>query len=169
MLFEVVERQRGSIMTLKMCIVLAGLGQMAVVLGVVQQAGATLGGSADSVTTDRKALSAVQRATTVKPGYTVQEIVSDANHVREYVSSEGVVFAIAWNGFMPPDLTKLLGSYAAEYEQALRNTPRRTGVRHQHVQGKKVIVETWGHMRNLQGRAYVPALVPSGVSLDEIK
>ncbi|MDR3579195.1 MAG: DUF2844 domain-containing protein [Oryzomonas sp.] len=156
-------------MKVKVCVVSAGLGLMAAALGVVQQAWATLGGSADSVATDRKALSAVQRATTVKPGYTVQEIISDATHVREYVSLEGIVFAIAWNGFMPPDLTKLLGSYAAEYQQALQNTPRQTGVRHQHVQGKRVIVEKWGHMRNLQGRAYVPVLVPSGVSLDDIK
>ena len=135
----------------------------------VQQAGATLGGSADSVSTDRKALSAVRGATTVQQGYTVQEITSDATKVREYVSPGGVVFAIAWNGFMPPDLTTLLGSYAAEYQQALQNTPHQMGVRHHHVQGKRVVVEKWGHMRNLQGRAYVPALVPPGVSLDEIK
>jgi hypothetical protein len=159
----------GGVMKRTVYVLLVGLDLMAAALGVVQQAGATLGGSADSVTTDRKALSAVRRATAVKPGYTVQEITSDATHVREYVSPGGIVFAIAWNGFMPPDLTPLLGSYAAEYEQALRNTPRQTGVRHQHVQGKRVVVERWGHMRNLQGRAYVPAIVPTGVSLDEIK
>ena len=153
----------------KVCVLLDGLVLLAATLAVVRQVGATLGGSADSVSTDRKALSAVQGATTVQPGYTVQEIVSDAAHLREYVSPGGIVFAIAWNGFMPPDLTRLLGSYAAEYQQALQNTPRQTGVRHQQVQGKRVIVEKWGHMRNLQGRAYVPALVPSGVSLDEIK
>ncbi|MGD0585712.1 MAG: DUF2844 domain-containing protein [Oryzomonas sp.] len=150
-------------------VLLAGLGLMGAAFGVVQQAGATLGGSAASVTTDRKSLSAVRGATTVQPGYTVQEIVSDATHVREYVSPGGIVFAIAWNGFTPPDLTSLLGSYAAEYQQALQDTPRHTGMRHQHVEGKRVVVEKWGHMRNLQGRAYVPALVPSGVSLDEIK
>ena len=149
--------------------VVAGLGLMGALLGVVRQVGATLGGSVDSVATDRKALSAVQGATTVRQGYTVREITSDATHVREYVSASGIVFAIAWNGFMPPDLTTLLGSYAAEYQKALQNTPRQTGVRHQHVEGTRVIVEKWGHMRNLQGRAYVPALMPSGVSLDEIR
>jgi hypothetical protein len=153
----------------KLCATLAGLGLMAANLSVVQQAGATLGGSADSVATDRKALAAVRGATTVQPRFTVQEITSDATQVREYVSPGGIVFAIAWNGLMPPDLTTLLGSYAAEYQQALQNTPRHTGARHQRVQGNRVIVEKWGHMRNLQGRAYVPALAPSGVSIDEIK
>jgi hypothetical protein len=149
--------------------VLAGLHLMAAALGVVQQAGATLGGSAGSVTTDRKALSAVQRATTVQPGYTVQELVSDATKVREYVSPGGIVFAIAWNGMMHPDLTALLGSYAAEYQQAEQKTPRQMGMRHREVSGSNVVVEKWGHMRNLQGRAYIPALVPPGVNLDEIK
>jgi len=31
------------------------------------------------------------------------------------------------------------------------------------------VVETWGHMRAMRGRAYVPALVPAGVALDEIR
>lgn len=151
------------------CLVLAGLGLMAAAFGGVQQAGATLGGSADSVATDRKAFSAVQRTTTVQPGYTVQEIVSDATKVREYVSPRGIVFAIAWNGMMHPDLTTLLGSYAAEYQQAEQKTPRQMGLRRREVKGSNVVVEKWGHMRNLQGRAYIPALVPSGMNLDEIK
>lgn len=153
----------------KVCGLLAGLGLMGAFLAMVQQAEATLGGPADSVTTDRKALSAVLRATTVQPGYTVQEITSDATNVREYVSPGGIVFAIAWNGIMHPDLTTLLGSYAGEYQQALQNTPRHMGMRRREVRGSRVVVEKWGHMRNLQGRAYVPALVPSGVAIDEIK
>ena len=153
----------------KACILLAGLVLMPATLAVVQQAGATLGGSADSVSTDRKALSAVRGATTVQPGYTVQEITSDATKVREYVSPGGIVFAIAWNGLMHPDLTTLLGSYVAEYKQALENTPRQMGMRRSEVRGSRVVVEKWGHMRNLQGRAYIPALIPPGVNLDEIK
>jgi len=149
--------------------VLSCLVLVAANLWIVQKTGATLGGSADTVSTDRKALSAEQGSTTARTGYTIQEITSGATKVREYVSPSGTVFAIAWNGFMPPDLTTLLGSYAAEYQQALQNTPRQMGVRHLRVQGKSVIVEKWGHMRNIQGRAYLPALIPQGVSLDEIK
>jgi len=134
-----------------------------------QQAEAALGGSADSVATDRKALSAVHRATTASTGYSVQEIASDATTVREYVSSSGVVFAVAWNGLMHPDLTTLLGSYSGEFKTALQNTTRKQGIRRQRVQSDNIVVEKWGHMRNLQGRAYVPALIPSGVTIDEIK
>jgi hypothetical protein len=139
------------------------------VLSLPLRAHATLGGAADSVESDRKALSAVRRATTAVDGYTVQEVVSDANTVREYVSSSGTVFAIAWNGLSHPDLTPLLGSYAGEYQQALQKTKRTPGRRALQVKGNRVVVEKWGHMRNLQGRAYAPALIPAGVSLDEIK
>lgn len=134
-----------------------------------QPAVAALGGSADSVTSDRKALSAVRRATTTRSGYTIQEIVSDASSVREYVSTAGVVFAVAWNGRTHPDLTTLLGSYAGEYQTALQQTSRRWGLRRQQVFSQQVVVEKWGHMRNLKGRAYAPALIPAGVTIDEIK
>jgi Protein of unknown function (DUF2844) len=150
-------------------ILLSLLGFMVVAVFSVQQAEAALGGSADSVTTDRKALSAAHRSTTTRAGYTIQEIASDATTVREYVSTTGVVFAVAWNGLMHPDLTTLLGSYSGEYQTALRKTSRKHGLRRQHVQSEQIVVEKWGHMRNLQGRAYVPALIPAGVTSDEIK
>lgn len=148
---------------------LAGLGSVIVLFLFARQAGATLGGNAGSVTTDRKALSAVHRATTSRGAYTVQEIVTDAATVREYLSSSGVVFAVAWQGMVTPDLTTLLGSYAGAYQAALQQTVRKRGLRRQQVLTDQVVVEKWGHMRNLQGRAYAPALMPAGVTIDEIK
>jgi len=133
------------------------------------RADAALGGTAASVASDRAALSAVHRATTVRGAYTVQELQSGSTTVREYVAASGVVFAVAWNGRTHPDLATLLGSYAGEYRAALRQTPRKRGLRRQQVQSDQVVVEKWGHMRNLQGRAYSPALLPSGVTIDEIR
>ncbi len=130
---------------------------------------ATLGGLAASVQSDRKAMAAAEVVTAQGKGFTVQEFTTPSTTVREYLSSDGIVFGIAWNGLVHPDLTPLLGSYAAEYQNALQKTPRRPGRRAQKVQTSKVVVEKWGHMRNLQGRAYAPDLVPQGVSIDEIK
>ena len=140
-----------------------------VVLATTQRARATLGESADSVASDRKILSAVRGTTTVHEGYTVHEIPSESTVVREYVSPAGTVFGIAWNGLVHPDLTQLLGSYDGEYQEALRQTPRKQGQRALRVQANRVVVEKWGHLRNLQGRAYAPDLIPPGVSIDEIK
>jgi hypothetical protein len=145
------------------------LGLSAVIFVTAQRAQATLGESADSITADRKALSAARRTTTVRTGYTVHEIASDSTVVREYVSPSGIVFGIAWNGLIHPDLTQLLGAYAGEYREALRQTPRQPGRRRLQVKTNRVVVEKWGHMRNLQGRAYAPDLIPPGVNIDEIK
>jgi hypothetical protein len=132
-------------------------------------AGAALGESCYTVETDRSALSAVRDSTMTRHGYSVQEFESGATVVREYVSSSGVVFAVAWNGLTHPDLDQLLGSYAGEYHRVLQQTPRKHGQRSIQLKTDSVVVEKWGHMRNLQGRAYDPALIPAGVSVDEIR
>jgi len=87
----------------------------------------------------------------------------------DIISPNGVVFAVAWNGLVPPDLTQLLGAYHDEYQQARKNTPRQPGRRHARIATDRVVVETSGQMRNLRGRAYAPGLLPQGVNLDEIK
>ncbi len=139
-------------------------------LATAPSARATLGEAADSVMVDRKALSATRNATTMThANYTVQQIESDAVTVREYISSSGIVFGVAWNGLVFPDLTQLLGSYANEYQEAQRRAPRMHGQRSQQIKTDRIVVEKWGHMRNLQGRAYTPALIPQGVTVSEIK
>jgi len=145
------------------------LGFTLAMVSVAQRAGAVLGESADSVESDRKALLAVRGGSTVRDGYTVHELRSSTTVAREYVSLSGTVFGIAWNGLTHPDLTKLLGTYAGEYRAALRQTPHRHGQRTSRVLADRVVVETWGHIRNLQGRAYAPYLLPPGVSIDEIR
>jgi len=145
------------------------LGLLVVTLATVRLASATLGESADSATTDRKALSAVRSTTKVATGYTVQVIESDSITIREYISPNDIVFAVAWTGLINPDLTQLLGSYADEYHQAVKKIPRKPGRRFNQVKTSRLVVEKWGHMRNLQGRAFVPNLIPPGVSVDDIK
>jgi Protein of unknown function (DUF2844) len=142
---------------------------VAVVFAAAERVQAALGGSVDSIESDRKVLSAARTASTVSSVYSIHEIVSDATTVREYVSPDGIVFGFAWNGLVYPDLTQLLGPYADEYQKAMRQTPRQPGRRHSRIKTDRVIVEKWGQMRNLQGRAYAPALIPQGVSVDEIK
>ena len=146
------------------------LGLLLVALAVVQQAHAVLGESVDSIESDQNAVAAVKQATKVREGYSIHEFTLDGTTIREYVSPAGIVFGIAWNGLAHPDLPQLLGSYTGEYETALRQTPRKPGLRrHEVLKTDRVVVERWGHMRNLQGRAYAPALLPPGVTSDEIR
>jgi hypothetical protein len=102
------------------------------------------------------------------PAYTVERISTPAGlAVNEYVSPNGTVFAVSWRGPRPPDLSQLLGSYFAEYQAAAAAPAaqhRPLGLQTDHL-----VVETSGHMRDLRGRAYVPALLPPGVSADEFQ
>ena len=142
---------------------------MLVILLPASQILAALGEPVDSVESDRESLTAVRGAMTAHRDYTVHEIKTESTVVREYVSPAGIIFAIAWNGMVHPDLTELLGSYAGEYQEALRQTQRKQGRRQLQVKTNRVVVQKWGHIRDMKGRAYVPDLIPPGVSVDAIK
>ena len=161
---EVFSAMKGTRTTL-----VVGLGIAVLFLGAAGPVQAALGESVDSVVVDQRALAAKRVSKTVGTGYTVQELQADSVTLREYVAPTGVIFAIAWNGIIHPDLMSLLGTYAGEYQTALRQAARQRGSRHRRVETDQVVVEKWGQMRNLQGRAYAPALIPSGVSIDEIQ
>lgn len=130
---------------------------------------ASLGGTADSIEADRVSLSAARRATTARAGYTIHEVDNGVVLVREYVTDSGIVFAVAWNGVTPPDLDTLLGHYAPALREAERLAPRIPGRRHRAIAAPNLVVEQWGHMRNQQGRAYDPALLPPEVSPSDIR
>ena len=146
-----------------------GFVLMLAICSLTQQAQATLGESVDSDTTNRKSLSAVRSTEKTASKYTVYESQYDTITIREYASSSGIVFGITWIGLTHPNLTPLLGSYASEHKKALSQVKRQPGSKHVKVKTENVVVEKWGHMRKLQGRAYAPDLIPEGVSIDEIK
>ena len=140
----------------------------ALALGSAAPAVAGLGEGRDVIAADRKALAARDAGAVFRPGYAIERMESAANQVREFVSPAGVVFGVAWDGIAHPDLSRLLGSYAREVEKATAR-PGATGRRRRLVRTDNAVVQTWGHMRSLHGRAFVPALVPPGVSTDEIR
>ncbi len=129
---------------------------------------AALGEREESVGRDRRALAAVARGTEERGGYRVHELEKGATTIREFVSADGVVFAVAWSGIAHPDLRPLLGAFHDEYRSAA-GADRAEGRRARRVAGERVVVESWGHPRDLHGRAYVPALLPSGVTVDALR
>lgn len=129
-----------------------------------------LGGPASSVETDSKTFATMKHSAVKSNNYTVHELTYDAGIIKEYVSSDNVVFAVSWQGISYPDLSQLLGTYLNEYRTTSQQKRRIKGNRHSsQVVSGDLIVEKWGHMRNHQGRAYVPSLLPSGVTADAIK
>lgn len=130
---------------------------------------AELGGNAASVAADQQHMMAQQRSTTAAATYTVQEMQApDGTVVREYVSSSGVVFAVTWQGPQVPNLQQLFGSkYFGQWQDAAKAQPLRHGP--QQIKQSDLVVESGGHMRSYSGRAYVPQLVPQGVSVDQLQ
>jgi uncharacterized protein DUF2844 len=130
---------------------------------------AVLGEPVSSVETDRVAF-AGQLSTIPARLYTIQEITTSEFVVREYVSKD-TVFAVAWRGRRPPNLGSLLGSYFQEYQEsaaaAASNGPRMRGMTR--IQGSRVVVEAGGHPGDIRGRAYIPLLLPSGVTKEMIQ
>jgi hypothetical protein len=127
---------------------------------------AALGGGAASVSADRAALNG-QLSTTSMTQYDVHAITSDGLVVREYVTRQGQVFAITWQGPFKPDLRQLLGDYFARYQGAVAAAGDDRAGRHSHsaVSGADLVVQSSGRLRAFQGLAYIPSLVPAGVSV----
>jgi hypothetical protein len=103
--------------------------------------------------------------------YSVEQMTTPSGiAVKEYVGPDGRVFAVTWRGRRPPGLATLLGAYFTQYQHAA-NAGGLTahGLHHASVRGSEVVVETAGHMRDMWGRAFLPAMLPAGVEQSEIQ
>jgi Protein of unknown function (DUF2844) len=157
-------RQDGSI-RLKMLVMAAGL-----LIAGGTPAWASLGGDAASIQADQLHLQG-SRTMKAAESYTMHEIqAANGTVVREYVSAEGKVFAIAWHGPWIPDMRQLLGTYFDQYAQA---NQAQTGARMRRgpilINQPELVVQIGGHPRAFAGRAYVPEMLPSGVGAENIQ
>ena len=92
--------------------------------------------------------------------------------VREYVSpASGKVFAVAWQGPWPPNMQQILASYFDQFQQAAQAQAgtARAVRRPLMVNLPGLVVQSSGHMRSFAGRAYIPAMLPQGVTAEAIR
>jgi hypothetical protein len=132
------------------------------------EAGAALDGPVTSIDVDQTHMKA-QRLSKAQAGYTVHEMtVPSGTVVREFVATGGDrVFAVSWQGPFMPDLQQLLGSHFAEFTaSAAQHGPARGALG---VNRPELVVHSGGHMRAFSGFAYVPALVPEGVRIEDLQ
>jgi hypothetical protein len=116
--------------------------------------------------------------THIKKEYSVRSFKIESSFVREYISNQNhQVFGVAWNGHIHPNPADILGQYIGGYEDSLKGSTQSVdqtlgqaiGKRHQAIKNERLVFQRWGHMRNLQGRAYDPHLLPQDVTPDEIQ
>lgn len=131
---------------------------------------AVLGQAKTSVEKDRAAMGG-QVQSKLAPGYSVETITVAGMSIKEYVSSDGIVFAVAWRGTGVPNLRLLFGTYFDEYLEALtelqNNKPRIR--RPLMLKTANLVVERSGHARNTWGRAFIPSRLPVVVSPKDIQ
>jgi hypothetical protein len=133
-----------------------------------QFAYASLGGNAATVQADRAHMKAIERAARSEALYTVNESTTPSGTVvKQYIDSNGTVFAVTWEGPAVPDLRQLLGNYFDAYTQAGRSKHRGHG--HLSVTQSDLVVQSSGHARAFAGKAYVPSLVPQGVAIEDLQ
>jgi Protein of unknown function (DUF2844) len=131
---------------------------------------AGLGEDVSSVQADQAHMQGALR-TTQTQSYTVHEIQAPTGTVvREYVSSSGKVFGVAWQGPWPPDMRQILGNYFEAYRQAAQAQVNAHGGRRPLViKQPGLVVRSGGHMRWFAGQAYLPTMLPQGVSAEAIR
>ncbi len=100
--------------------------------------------------------------------YEVHEIrAASGQTVREYAARSGKVFAVTWNGTQVPNLKLLLGQYFDRYVAAARL--RRTGHHLLSIRTPDLVMTAIRYQRGARGQAYVPALLPSGVTRADLR
>jgi hypothetical protein len=146
------------------------MGIVYAALALPFSAWASLGGDLASVQNDQAKLQGTLR-TTNGNSYNVNEIQTpNGIVVREFASSSGAIFGVAWQGRSHPDLRQVLGAYYDSYVKAVQ---AQRAQRHGHgpllIQLPGLVVQMGGHMRSLVGRAYIPQNLPAGVQAGEIR
>jgi hypothetical protein len=131
---------------------------------------AALGGDLSSVHADQANMKASLR-TTAGQVYTLHEIkTAMGTTVREFVSADGRVFAVAWHGPSMPPMQQILGTYFQQFSAgAQAHHAAHIGRRPLNIQAPGLVVQSTGHPRGFFGRAYVPAMLPAGVSANDIR
>jgi hypothetical protein len=139
-----------------------------VLLALAFPAWASLGDNVTTVQADKVHMKGSLRSIAAQRYVTHEIQVPTGQVVREFVSPEGNVFGVAWEGPYQPDLQQVLGSYFEPMKQAVA-AQQRHGHGPVYLETSGFVFQMGGHARSFHGRAYVPAMVPQGVDVTEIQ
>jgi hypothetical protein len=140
---------------------------VAVTLSAPDGAYAALGATVDSVARDKAMLGGAE-ILTPSIHYDLHEIkAASGTTVREYVSRQGTVFAVSWEGRTTPDLEQLLGSSYARYLTEART--HRSGHHLLSINTPDLVASVLRLQRSSIGQVHLPALVPAGVAVAELR
>lgn len=124
---------------------------------------AELGGNLASILSEQKEFSS-QLSNTQQGGVSVYtQTLPSGLSVQEYISGNGVVFAVTWSGPSLPNLQVLLGSYFKDYLVAIKESRRSI-----YLSTENVIIQSSGMMGAFQGFAFLPKQAPAGFTPSQL-
>lgn len=130
---------------------------------------AGLGQPEASVTSDQLHMKSEHRVQDFQ-SYKVHELSnSEGFVVREYVSSQGTVFGITWQGRTTPDMNQLLGNYVNNFQTATKDQTQIRQRRGIAIRTNDFVYTNFCRMGVCTGSAYAPKLVPSSVSAEVMR
>jgi hypothetical protein len=96
---------------------------------------------------------------------------TDANGivVRQYVDSNGDIYAVSWRGPAMPDIQSLLGTHFAAFRQGASASAGDAGLHTARVAQGDLVVENRVRLREFSGRAWLASELPPGVSTTDIE
>jgi hypothetical protein len=146
----------------------AGIAILTLALGLPSFA--ALGGDVSSVHADQANMKASIK-TSARQAYTLHEIKTPmGTTVREFVSADGRVFGVAWHGPSMPPMQQILGTYFQQFSAGVQaHHAAHVGRSPLRIQQPGLVVQSSGHPRGYFGTAYVPEMLPQGVTPDQIR
>jgi hypothetical protein len=130
---------------------------------------ASLGAAENSIDADQMRMGA-RHHVDVTQQYSVHDLqTADGSRVRQYVASNGLVFAVSWHTLYKPELSALLGQSYAGYAGAAQVAARRPGIQRSfRHEAMDLVVQSGSHLNVFSGFAYRRSMVPRGLSLQQI-
>jgi len=138
-------------------------------LSALAPAFAGLGENESSINADRVRMHA-SRSVVVNPQYSVHDLQgTDGSKVRQYLSINGIVFAVTWHTLYKPNLSSILGTSYPAYATAAQEAAHRPGIQHHfRHESLDVVVQSSSHMNVFSGFAFRRSMLPLGFSPERI-
>lgn len=128
---------------------------------------AALGGLPEQFNGEGKTV--ISSASSTASNYVTRDtLLATGTRVCEYVSSNGIVFAVAWEGPVLPDMKALLGMHFDTMVAESARSPV-AGRSPMAVSRPEVVIHSGGHMRAFEGSAWIPGELPRGFTADDVR
>lgn len=147
---------------------ICGAGTLAQATPLGQRTSAT-GAVNKSVTVPGQKIQMKAMTSSLGSSYSVKTVTDEVRTMKEFINSDGVVFAVSWDGYGRPDFAENFGTYYADYQLQLKTRNRAMGRNVVSTGDSQFVITNISRGPVMIGLAYVPSLLPAGVAAEDLK